>query len=206
MSKDIRILQEKSRTFCGAFKIPLDKLACEDLPDNPRQISEKNAVRLLNRFELHQCDRLEPRNYVSAFIPLDKVPSIPPAYKLYDEPQFLSPDCPLICVHGQHRLLAARLYLEASDRWWVANIYSNGSLLILCLRLLTRVRHFKRGCKGIARGNRRLNQLFGRGYLPPILACRQRPVPKKQTPFDGIGGEEAYITTHGKLKVDGSCQ
>ena len=49
-SNDLQIFREKSRTFCGSVKIPLDKICHEELPYNPRQFNEKNVTTLLGFF------------------------------------------------------------------------------------------------------------------------------------------------------------
>ncbi len=49
-TKDLQIFREKSRTFCGSFRIPLNKLKHEKLPNNLRQLNGKNVARLLEVF------------------------------------------------------------------------------------------------------------------------------------------------------------
>jgi len=54
-TKDLQIFREKSRTFCGSFRIPLNKLEHEKLPNNPRQLDGKNVARLLEVFQAEDC-------------------------------------------------------------------------------------------------------------------------------------------------------
>jgi len=124
---DLQILREKGRTFCGSFKIPLSKLKLEEIPDNPRQFDPKNAAKLLERFHLEKCNRLEPEHYVSALVSKADLPqSLQPHSNPFEEPQHFDPPQPLPCIDGEHRLEAANRFLAGEDRWWVANLYSNG--------------------------------------------------------------------------------
>jgi hypothetical protein len=38
----------------------------------------------------------------------------------------LGRDVKLECLHGQHRILAAKEFLAPSKRWWVVDLYSTG--------------------------------------------------------------------------------
>ena len=55
--KDLQVIREKSKTFCGAFQIALDKLEYEGLFSNSRQRDGKNVTRLLNVFRAEDCQR-----------------------------------------------------------------------------------------------------------------------------------------------------
>ncbi|KAL9132046.1 MAG: hypothetical protein Q9217_000174 [Psora testacea] len=123
---DLQILQEKSRTFCGSFKIPLSKLKFEDIPDKPRQLDWKNVANLVRKFGLEDCKRLEPEHYVSALVSRADLPQgLRADDKLFQEPQHFDPQQPLICIDGEHRLEAADQFLAGEERWWVANLYSD---------------------------------------------------------------------------------
>ena len=127
-SNDLQIFREKSRTFCGSFKIPLSKLKHEDIPDNPRQLDPRNVANLLEKFVLEDCNRLDPEHYVSALI---RRADLPQGSQTKDnpfkEPQHFDPQYPLLCVHGKHRLEAARQFLAGDEEWWVADLYSDGT-------------------------------------------------------------------------------
>jgi hypothetical protein len=123
---DLQILREKSRTFLGAFKIPLSKLRLEDIPQNPRQRDDKNVSNLIETFDLARCKKLQSeQNYVSALISRTDLPQ-GNRYNAFDEPQYFDPPQPLICLEGEHRLKAADKFLAGEERWWVANLYSDG--------------------------------------------------------------------------------
>ena len=122
---ELQILREKSRTFCGTFKIPLSKLEPEDIPVNPRQPDQRNVANLVERFGLEDCKQLKRDHYVPALI---SSADLPPGgqHSLFEEPQFFDPPRPLICLDGTHRLEAAGQFLAGDDRWWVADLYSDG--------------------------------------------------------------------------------
>ena len=127
---DLQVFREKSRTFCGSVKVPINKLQYERTTENPRQFDGKNVTRLLRIFEEEGCVRLEPEHYVPVLISRDALPPVLRSRNLGDvvleEPQFFEPDQPLTYLHGRHRLEAAKKYLAANDRWWVVNLYADG--------------------------------------------------------------------------------
>jgi hypothetical protein len=40
--------------------------------------------------------------------------------------QLFNPDHPLTFLHGRHRIKAARKFFTGNDRWWIADLYSDG--------------------------------------------------------------------------------
>lgn len=120
-------LVERNKALCGTFRVPLCKLKHEGPDVNPRQLDQKNVKRLLNIFELEGCLRMEPENYIPALIPQSLLSVIPKvAGGLQDwavEPSMFDPPKPLHCLHGIHRLEAARQHLSLSGKWWVVNLY-----------------------------------------------------------------------------------
>ena len=128
-SNELQILREKKQAFCGAFKIPLNKLKLEQTPENPRQIDAKNVTNILERFHLEKCNRLEPERYVSALISRAESPhNLRPHTDPFEEPQHFNPPQALLCLDGEHRLEAANRFLAGEDRWWVANLYFDGTI------------------------------------------------------------------------------
>jgi Protein of unknown function (DUF3723) len=125
-AKDLQIFREKARSFCGSVKIPLDKLQHEELPDNPRQLDEKNVARLLDVFHKEECQRREPDNHVPALISRSTLPEIP--VRADGDLPLFNPDQPLIYLDGSHRLKAAGKFFTGNDRWWVVDLYSDGML------------------------------------------------------------------------------
>jgi len=139
-SNDLQIFREKSRTFCGSVKIPLDKICHEELPNNPRQFNKKDVTTLLDFFRSEDCLRLDPEHYVPALISRSAVPrGLHPG----GEPPRFNPEHPVVCLHGRHRLEAARKFFTGDEnRWWVVDLYSRGERVDLPYRRcsLTEVR------------------------------------------------------------------
>ena len=132
-AKDLQIFREKSRTFCGTFRVPLDKLQPEDLPKNPRQRDSKNVARLLNVFRREECQRRGPENHVLALVSRSALPQVRNAggVSAEEEPPLFIPEIPLQILYGAHRLEAACRFLKGSDRWWVADLHSDGTKVAL---------------------------------------------------------------------------
>ena len=124
LSNDLQIFREKSRTFYGSVKIPLDKICHKVLPNNPRQFNKKDVTTLLDFFHSEGCLRLDPEHHVPALISRSAVPrGLHPG----GEPPRFNPEHPVICLHGRHRLEAARNFFTGDeDRWWVVDLYSRG--------------------------------------------------------------------------------
>ncbi len=124
-AKDLQIFREKSRTFCGSVKIPLDKLQHEELPENPRQFDKKNVARLLDDFRREGCQRREPDNHVPVLISRSALPE--GLLRVSDDFQLFQPEHPLTYLDGRHRLEAARkFFTDRNSRWWIADLYSDG--------------------------------------------------------------------------------
>ena len=48
-----------------------------------------------------------------------------------EEPPLFIPETPLQILYGAHRLEAACRFLKGSDRWWVADLHSDGTKVAL---------------------------------------------------------------------------
>ena len=128
-SNDLQIFREKSRTFCGSVKVPLDKICHEERPNNLRQFNKKNVTKLIDSFRSEDCLRLDPEHHVPALIPRSAAPQ---GLRLGGEPPHFDPEHPVICLHGRHRLEAARKFFTGTEnRWWVVDLYSRGGRVCL---------------------------------------------------------------------------
>jgi hypothetical protein len=132
---DKQILEEKSASYLGSAKVRLSNLRFDsDLQTSCRAINESNVTRLEAVFALEGCLRLEPDHHVPAIIPAEILSKaladadLTPAELLtLKEPPFLDiSDNFLLCLHGQHRIEAARRFLGSYDDWWVTDLYSEG--------------------------------------------------------------------------------
>ena len=108
-AKDLQIFREKSRTFCGTFRIPPDKLQPEKLPKTPRQRDGKNVARLLDVFRREECQRRGPENKVLTLVSQSVAPQVGShgGVGAKEEPPLFVPETPLQILYGAHRLEAA---------------------------------------------------------------------------------------------------
>lgn len=131
-----QLAREKKEYFQGCAKIPLRDLNFTH--SSARELSEANVNRLLSSFELVGCQRIDAQYHVPAVMDLrllraalreagataDDLRSDEPA----QWPVLTLPAGVRIeCLHGQHRVVAARKYLSKSDHWWVVDLYSSGT-------------------------------------------------------------------------------
>ena len=125
--------------FCGSIKCPLRRLRYEPITVDPRQLDPKNIARLLEIFKLEGCRRLESQNHVPALISravlqtlLERVPGGQSSLNPQDKnktPVQVDLDNDLTCLHGRHRIEAAKKYLHPDDKWWVVDLYADGEVL-----------------------------------------------------------------------------
>ncbi len=165
-SDDLQIFREKSRTFCGSVKIPLDKIRHEELPNNPRQFNENNVTTLLDFFRSEGCLRLDPEHHVPALISRS---AVPPDLRPGGEPPRFDPQHPVVCLHGRHRLEAARKFLTGNEnRWWVVDLYSRGGRVDLLWKegWLTKARSQPQGERRPARTRGQLYEALRWRYCP----------------------------------------
>ena len=126
---------QKQSNFRGSAKIDLRHL---NFDSDTSYLDPKNITRLVQIFELEDCLRLELEHRIPAVISDDVLqhslntsgfnrndlftPGIPP--KLEFPAQIA-----LKCLHGKHRIAAAREFLEPLEKWWTVDLYSNGTCL-----------------------------------------------------------------------------
>lgn len=111
-SNNLQIFREKSRTFCGSVKIPLNKICYKELPNNLRQFNEKNVTILLDFFCSEGYLRLDPEYYVPALILRSAVPQ---GLYLGGELLYFNPKRPVVCLYGRYRLEVARKFFADND-------------------------------------------------------------------------------------------
>ena len=131
-----RFLQKQSH-YRGRAKVNIHKLTFDDphLPGG-RTLDHQNVVRLVQVFESEGCLRLEPEHSIPVLIEDDTLSrylqssgtSHAGLLDLRHIPPTLQLDGPdnLLALHGQHRIEAARRYLDTFDQWWVIDLYSTG--------------------------------------------------------------------------------
>jgi hypothetical protein len=130
---ELKIANDKLAKFKGTARVSITHL---DFPHPTRQIDEKIIRQLVRDFEGEGCIREEPSHRIPAVIDdsvleeaLEKIPLTAEAFKAkVDNPPFLNlrNGVKLECLHGQHRVLAAKEHLGASQWWWIVDIYGTG--------------------------------------------------------------------------------
>jgi hypothetical protein len=132
---------ETQTYFRGSAKIAIRSLEFGSQErEGVRLLEGKNVSRLLKIFETEGCDRLDPEHHIAALIGQDAFnralqisrleratlmdrEEVPPRLEL-------DADDRITCLHGQHRIEAAKQYLNGSDKWWIVDLYLEGIVTI----------------------------------------------------------------------------
>ncbi|KAF1349754.1 hypothetical protein BDV97DRAFT_376998 [Delphinella strobiligena] len=191
-----------------------------------RTLDEKNVIRLSDIYQLEGCHRLEPEHSVPAIISeatlmeaLNRsgvnqsellAPGVlPPTLQL---PSSYS----LHVLHGQHRIEAAKRFLDPLDHWWVVDLYADSLPDALRLEVRTEYLNSRSFCDGDIYRNLRHHQRkddsarTGR-WLARLSTSKRNDVkrlttsPKKQSlrkalddllPFSGLWAPVQLGTLH----------
>ena len=131
--------------YQGSAKIYLEDLKIRDDPNN-EFLDPKNVARLVSIFELEGCLRLDRAHYIPVIIDSGTLEQALVQAELSKEallnteipPELLLPfTTPAECLHGRHRLAAAKQVLLGDDKWWNVDIYTAGVTHILEIAMLT---------------------------------------------------------------------
>jgi hypothetical protein len=128
------ISTDKLAKYKGSAEVSIAHL---DFPHPCRQIDRKVIERLKRDFEGEGCIKDKQINRIPAIIEdsilqigLEKLAINTETFKAVsnsDPPKLhFGCDVKLECLHGQHRILAAKEFLVPSKRWWVIDLYSTG--------------------------------------------------------------------------------
>lgn len=131
--EDSKLEDERRRTFQGSARISLDVLHFQR--HKHRDLDEKHVEYLKACFQKDRCRRLEVRNHIEAEIDQQILNdalhnSAVTAHELltnqscYPTLRFPS-GFQLECLHGQHRIQAAREFLPPADKWWTVDLYTS---------------------------------------------------------------------------------
>ena len=132
--QETRLEEERKQFYCGSARVDLDTISFDDAPTN--QAHHSNVARLVSTFERAGCLRLDPQYHVPAVISQEQLNlairnagSAPEALFHQDParlPILVFPDDFRVqCLHGRHRIEAAKQYLSWNDRWWVVDFYAS---------------------------------------------------------------------------------
>ena len=136
MDDNIGVALDRSSHLVGTVRVPFSALSFNS---EPRQISRSNVRRLVSVFETEGCLRHDRENVLPAIIDdsalaaaLQASSTSAEALRLQHDtvpPQQLTipPPHRILCLHGQHRILAAKEYLgNENDWWWNVELYRDG--------------------------------------------------------------------------------
>ena len=118
------------RLHIATIRVHLDSITF----GNDMTYKLKNINRLRRIFDLQECIRLDPANYLSAEIEADLLERFLHASSLSrsqiaswtdDIPPLLRlpPQYTLRCLEGQSRIAAAKLTLHGLNRWWPVKLH-----------------------------------------------------------------------------------
>ena len=131
-----RIASDKLAKFKGAARVSIQHL---EFPHPTRPIDRKAIRQLIREFDGEGCIREEASHRIPVVIDnsilqaaLERLSLTAETFRSKaDHPPFLKlgSGVKLECLHGQHRVLAAKEHLAASQLWWVVDIYGTGSCI-----------------------------------------------------------------------------
>ena len=120
------IYAEIERHSKGYARVSINKLEFH----SARDLDDKNVDRLLGIFRLRGCQRDDPANAVPAVVEDQTLADISLALSqtgIGARTVPLSGTVELQCLHGRHRISAARRFLPASDKWWTVKVFDRGT-------------------------------------------------------------------------------
>lgn len=129
-----KISKDKLSKYKGTARISLEHL---HFPHPCRQVDYRIIYQLKRDFEGEGCIKDDPNNRVPAVIDdeilnagLEKlqisIDTFTATSKNKPPLLQLGRDVRLECLHGKHRILAAKDFLDVPDRWWMVDLYSTG--------------------------------------------------------------------------------
>lgn len=133
--EDMSELPEASLSpyFKGVARVQLSALDFNRALSSQRHrpLSEKIVARLVDVLRREGCRRDNEANFVDAVVEDDVLQAALAKVGLTDvslesclEDQPIIPLHDLQCLHGLHRIAAARLVLDQNDQWWTVRLYS----------------------------------------------------------------------------------
>lgn len=136
-AEEVQRLCIKRHHFQGSAKIYLEHLQFAK-HDVSEFLDQKNVARLKKIFELEGCLRLDPEHHIPVVIDSETLKqsltksaiSRGDLFTSTIPPELVLPGKYVVtCLHGRHRIAAARDFLLASDRWWTVDIYSQSAYI-----------------------------------------------------------------------------
>ena len=113
----------------GYARVELDDIEF----DSGRDLDDHNVERLIKVFELVGCKREHPANAISVMVEKEVLANMLTQQLLYSSSlhslvptQLQCLNTKVTCLHGRHRICAARKFLQPSDRWWTVKLFDSG--------------------------------------------------------------------------------
>ena len=134
------IADDKAKHFRGTARVQFDHLTFP----NPIRRKDNKIVEELKRSLEGGCDDeehpipaiIDDGILQSALIKSGLIADSLRRVPINSPPKLqFSRDVQLECLHGQHRVLAAKQILRPEDRWWSVDLYGNGKLIETLLKL-----------------------------------------------------------------------
>ncbi len=131
---EAEIASIEHRCFKGLARVKLSALKFDQ--QGHRELSANIVARLHKIFAIEGCLRLDNENFISAVITSDALRNAIAESNLESQSLCQQDDgsIPFLglasvdCLHGLHRVAAARGYLDENDQWWTVRLYSDGTL------------------------------------------------------------------------------
>lgn len=131
---DERVYRDKLAKYLGSARVWITHL---DFPYPSRQINRRIITQLKRDFDGEGCIKEQPDHRIPAVIDnsvlragLQRLAISTETFRATSKdnpPQLhLGSGIKLECLHGQHRVVAAKEHLVPSLRWWIVDLYSSG--------------------------------------------------------------------------------
>lgn len=123
-----RRFTEKQYCFLGSAKVHLKHLNFDvyESQSTSLTLDTRNIDRLIQVFKLEGCLRLDLEPHIPAIISQETFQKSL-AHSKVDNTALLFPEhIHLSCLHGKHRIAAAKTLLLPGDTWWIVDLYQDG--------------------------------------------------------------------------------
>lgn len=135
--REERLAAEGREKYRGTARIKLEVLHFRR--NEPRELDQENLERLKECFKKGQCDRVL-RNHLPAVIDQSQLDKALRDSKVSAKTLLSNTDphphlefpagFQLYCLHGRHRVQAAREVLPPRERWWTVDLYVAGTCIM----------------------------------------------------------------------------
>ena len=102
-------------------KVWIRDLVYQEPTEESRQLDHRNITRLVNIYRTEGCHHDHPHNVIPALIDEESFERVSHSS---DASQPLRLEGPVIYLHGRHRLVAGKHFLEPYECWWRVDLYS----------------------------------------------------------------------------------